>query len=164
MRRKQARIGLAQAASSALAQAGPPPERQFLRTASSAFSGSRKGRLRKASLICIKSCRLRGAAQLWPGSFGGTVCKKSPASLAVCRAFLRAPGAKSGSGNRRFSASTRLSGRCFKKTERDGGSRPSALSCAGPPKAGFFIIVRRLRHSLARRAARSCGRSAQFST
>jgi len=40
------------------------PEKQFLRTASSDFPGSRKGRLRKASLLCIQNGRFRGAGQL----------------------------------------------------------------------------------------------------
>ena len=66
---------------------GPPPERWFLRTASSAFPDRRKGRLRKASLLCIKSCRLRGAAQLWPGSFGGTVYKKARQSVRIAGLF-----------------------------------------------------------------------------
>ena len=66
---------------------GPPPERWFLRTASSAFPDRRKGRLRKASLLCIKSCLLRGAAQLWPGSFGGTVYKKARQSVRIAGLF-----------------------------------------------------------------------------
>ena len=69
------------------AAGGPPPERWFLCTASSAFPGRRKGRLRKASLLCIKSCRLQGAAQLWPGSFGGTVYKKARQSVRIAGLF-----------------------------------------------------------------------------
>ena len=41
------------------------PEKQFLRMASSDFPDSRRGCLRKAFLLCIKSCRFRGAGQFW---------------------------------------------------------------------------------------------------
>jgi len=88
MRWQQARTGLAQAASSALTQAGRrPPERQFLRMASSAFPGSRKGHLRKASLICIKSCRLRGAVQLLARPLWRNGVQEKPGELTACRAF-----------------------------------------------------------------------------
>lgn len=55
--------------------------RQCLRIASSGFLASHKGHLRKASLFCIKNCRFRGAAQLWPGGFEEMVCEKRPGNL-----------------------------------------------------------------------------------
>ena len=54
----------------ALPQESIAPERQFLRMASSDFIDIHKGCLRKASLFCIKNCRFRCTAQLWPGSLG----------------------------------------------------------------------------------------------
>lgn len=57
--------------------------RQCLRIASSGFLASHKGHLRKASLFCIKNCRFRGAAQLWPGGFEEMACEKARQSVRI---------------------------------------------------------------------------------
>ena len=59
------------------------PKRQFLRTASSDSLNLPNGRLRKASLFCIKNCRFRGAVQFWPGDFEGMRAKTARQSRRI---------------------------------------------------------------------------------
>ena len=91
------------------------PRKKFLRTASSAFLDN-YGRLRRASPLCVKSCRLRGAAQLWPGAAAlEKSCVKKPGRPDGLPGFLRA---------------------CIRRQSRQ--ANPAA-SCGGAPKRGLCL-------------------------
>ena len=128
---------------SARPQEATAPERQFLRTA---YLDSPKGRLRKASLPCVRICRFRGDAQLWSGGFGGGIAyKKSPAILKDCRAFC----AHQTQNRRSKPIVSRGNAPDTQVTFFQKGCRPSPVQKGGgaPGPGHSFLVKRAASHS-----------------